>query len=224
MRMAQIREVVLTLGWLSETDAEFAEGLVSAGQPIVAFKGNHLIEEQEDAAGLIGIVEGSVALQRSPANDGPIVTGIAGPGFWFGEYAFITGSKRLVSAVVTSHQVTAVGIAKPDLERLLADHPEYWRWIALQSAQNMAGTIVVASSLLITDSYKRICAILTRLAQPNGDIAEVNCRHEDLAEMSSLSRSTVIRIIRELEGKGLVTTDYGKIVVQNPAFLRRELI
>ena len=223
MRMAQAKETMLTQGWLGQTDRGFAERLLGIAQPIVASKGNHLIQEQEDAAGLVGIVEGSVALQRSPANEGPIVTGIAGAGYWFGDYAFITGSRRLVSAVVASHQAMALGVSKPDLDRLLAEHPEYWRWIALLSAINMEGTIVVASSLLITDSYKRVCAILIRLAQPDGDAAAVACRHEDLAEMSSLSRSTVIRIIRALEGKGLVATDYGRIVINNLGLLQREL-
>jgi CRP-like cAMP-binding protein len=222
MKRAEAAKIMSSHGWLTRTDERFRREVLGRSQLILVKKGGLVMEEGAEPGALIGIVEGSVKMQVSPEHSGPVVSGISTAGYWYGEYSFITGEPRLARGEAASERVVALFLQKRQLDAILAEEPQRWRWIAYLSAQTTRATVNVASTLLIKDNYRRVCAVLNRLVETeNGEYA-VACRHEDLADMCSLSRHTVMRVVSQLLAKNIVRTEYGRLVITNIAALRNE--
>ena len=219
-------DIMVRAGWLAETDSRFAKSVLGNCQLRSIERGRNVYNEGDETTGLYGLVDGSLKILVSPATDGPMIGHIAQPGQWIGEYAFITGQVRLIGVMAAAPKVNLLYLPGSLLERLLAQTPEYWRWIALLTAVNERLAISIAANLLIRDPHQRLCKLLITMA---GDAAfsdtpsTIYCSHEELAEMSNLSRVTVANILRKLGSAGLIKSSYGQIAIRDPGKFLKDI-
>jgi CRP/FNR family transcriptional regulator, cyclic AMP receptor protein len=211
-------------GWLSQADPEFADALLGKAGRIFASKDDTVWQAGDDEGGLFALVEGDVSFYTSAGTSGAPLLHIFGPGFWTGEGTIITGDPKRISLVARG-PLTALTVSRTEVLRLLAARPEWWREIgrlAVQLQQLAAGG---AADLVLPTSELRCAAVLLRISGLRYHDAAgrsiVQLSHEELAQMSGISRQTAARSIAALEEKGLIRLRYGTIEMLAPAQLRQ---
>ena len=155
-----------------------------------------------------------------------------GPGEIFGELAMFGGEVRSAT-VETIEDVEAVAILADDLKRLLRRHPE----ISVKLLVALAGKLREADERISRQSFQkvssRVAGVLANLieaagatsadASPGEAPAEIVVRstQADLAQLAGSSREATSRFLASLQRAGVVTCRRGRVVVHDPAALRR---
>jgi CRP-like cAMP-binding protein len=209
---------------LAKADPAFADALLDKALLISASKGDTVWQAGDDEGGLFALVEGDISFYTAAGTSGAPLLHIFGPGFWTGEATIITGEPKRISLVARG-PLTALTISQKEVLRLLAVRPEWWREIgrlAVQLQQLAAGG---AADLVLPSSELRCAAVLLRISglrfhDANGR-SMVQLSHDELAQMSGITRQTAARSISALEKKGLVRSRYGNIEMLAPARMRQ---
>ena len=213
-------------GWLSATPDDFRNAILEASAWRNFEVGESLIVAGDPPGGIFGIASGSAsAFTAFGAPDSPMVH-LGAAGIWTGEGCILTGEPRRVTIVVKAPMFAAY-VSLPDLHSLLASRPEWWRHIG-QLAQRTVDILVSGvADTMIRDPTRRCAALLLRLAgsrfSDTSDIGnpEVRLIQDELAAMSSLSRSSVSAIVRRLGDRGLIEVRFGSIAIVDAQGLRK---
>ena len=214
----------LTTGWLTQADPALCRELLNAGRIRHFADGAMIYGFQQEQVCLWGVVSGFVRIFVSMNEQDPKLAHCAGPGFWFGEIPVITGWARAVQAMAFGDlklcaidRSVVTGIARRD--------SEVWRAVATLSVMNEMMAIGGGEDLMIRDLRKRLVAVLLRLAghrnafQGAAPFPTVPVTQLELAEASSLSRSSAARILGDLARQGFIRTDYRTIAILDPGSL-----
>ena len=218
-------EVLTRRGWLSISPALFQREIIDLCTLQSVARGQPVFVAGDGEADVFGTVSGHLdILSRFSASDGHVAH-ITHPGFWFGFAPLLTGSPRRVTVIARTDAVLAVVRAKR-LQRLLKQHPEWWRHLAAAIGEYADITANATSDLMIPENERRVIAVLLRLcacrfASADGSPPqEVPLTQAELAAMSNVSRNTLGTILRRLQGEGLIAIGYGKIRPLQPQKLR----
>lgn len=155
-----------------------------------------------------------------------------GPGEIFGELAMFGGDTR--SATVEAiEEVEAVAILADDLKRLLREHPG----ISVKLIEGLAQKLRESNDRIARQSFQkvssRVAGVLVRLvetergasvehsANPGEKEIVIRSTQADLAQLAGSSREATSRFLATLQRAGLVTCRRGRVVVHDPAALRR---
>jgi CRP-like cAMP-binding protein len=216
---------ILSTGWLAQADPVLREELLNAGRIRQFADGAMIYGFQQEQVCLWGVVSGFVRIFVTMNEQDPKLAHCAGPGFWFGEIPIITGWGRAVQAMAFGDlrlcaidRSVVTGIARRD--------PEVWRAVATLSVMNQMTAIGAGEDLMIRDSKKRLVTVLLRLAghrnafQGAAAFPTVPVTQLELAEASSLSRSSAARILGDLARQGFIRTDYRTIAILDPDSLK----
>jgi CRP-like cAMP-binding protein len=222
------RHAILTEneGWFGSAAPEFQQAVlarcgwreVAAGEPIY-----RATDGQADTS---GIVDGSVEIySRYGAGDNPMLH-LAHEGFWIGYGASFRGQPLRVTTVARTDVLLACLPQRAMLE-LLSERPEWWRFIALAILEYGDNAISAYADSLIADSDRRCACTLLRvtgLKFPRRSRPErrvVYIRQDELATLVNVSRTTLLRILRGFEQRGLVEQSYKALRVLDPAGLEK---
>ncbi len=221
--LAEAASIVSHTGWLSQVPDDFREALLKRCVYCEKQNGQTITHGGDEAAGMFGVVSGSVGVYAAIGSSEAPLIHIGGPAFWFGFYPIANGSPRIIS--VTARTRCAVAhIPGGALQLLLDQEPERWRWLNLLSLESAALAVQALSDLLIRDNERRCAAVLLRVAGCRGAgnaPADANLTQDDLAQLSNLSRPTVSLILGRLADQGFVSSGYRTIRIKAPAQLRR---
>jgi CRP/FNR family transcriptional regulator, cyclic AMP receptor protein len=170
--------------------------------------------------------EGCVRVTRHHSDGRTITLAELHPGDIFGELAMFDGDARsaTVEAVEDS---SAVALLAGDLRRLLLAHPD----IALKMLAGFADRLRDANERISRQSFQtvagRVAGVLLARAEATAraggaqrDVL-VRATRADIAQLAGSSRESVSRFLATLERAGVVTSSRGKVVVHEPAALRR---
>lgn len=210
----------LRQGWLGEFPPELAKKLVGIGRWTKLGRGDVVYNQGDAETDLYGIANGIARMQIAMNEHEQRVAHVIGPGFWFGEYAFVSGSQRAVE-IEAATDLLLLRITRHAFQRLADEHPEIWRWIALLCSQHTIMAIGGADDLMLPTSEKRLIAVLLRLSghrlnHPSSPPIEVvPITQAELATASNLSRATAGRILRELESRDEISIEYGSIIIRD---------
>lgn len=212
------------IGWLSGTSPEFQKRLLGAAiwrsvEPGLVF--NRAGDMQ---AGIWGVASGQVNLTSGlGASDSPSAD-IHLPGSWGGFGPIFLGH-RGANAEPAVPSVLAF-VPYRALLQILDRHPSWWMFMGRLSSLHAFRYGTAVGDLLITDSRRRLVAVLLRLA---------DCRHRDsglglpirlrmtqaqLAHSANLSRQLVGPLLKDLDGMQAITAGYREIVVRDAALMR----
>src|SRR3954469_4933926 len=143
----------------------------------------------------------------------------------FGELSMFGGEVRSATAQALE-DTAAVALLAGDIRRLLAGKPE----IALKMLEAMANRVRATNQRLANQSFQtvagRVAGVLLQLvdARQTEGAAEtdglVETTQAATAHLAGASRESASRFLAELERRGLVTTQRGKVIVHDPGALR----
>jgi CRP/FNR family transcriptional regulator, cyclic AMP receptor protein len=155
-----------------------------------------------------------------------------GPGEIFGELAMFGGDQRSAT-VEAMDDVQAVAILAGDLKRLLRKHPE----ISIKLLEGLAQKLRDSNERIARQSFQkvssRVAGVLVRLAEtergasvehpanPGGPEIVIHSTQADLAQLAGSSREATSRFLASLQRAGVVTCRRGRVVVHDPAALKR---
>jgi CRP-like cAMP-binding protein len=212
-------------GWLSVTPPDFQRALLSRSSWHCLEAGAPIQDGGEQAGELIGLADGVIALRTilGPA-DTPIMH-LSHPVFWLGYVPIILGQPQRIAATAKT-PVCLARIPQATLEKVLAEHPKWWRFLLQPAIFYGDSSQNVAADLLIRNSERRCAAVLLRLsglrfARPDdAKPVEVPLTQSELAGAANLSRNSVGTMVKRLAARGLIEQGRQGIVVRAPKALR----
>ena len=134
-----------------------------------------------------------------------------------GEAAFFDKMPRVSSAEALGEAVVAV-INEEALLSLTRENPR----LALELLRMQALRVRELSAQLDAMTFLNADERIARLLLANMNSAgEVNLTHEQIAEATGVTRVTVSKIMRSFREKGIIKTEYRKIVITNSEKLKK---
>jgi CRP/FNR family cyclic AMP-dependent transcriptional regulator len=188
--------------------------------------GEFLCREGDRSQHVQVLLEGYVKVLTRASTEREVVIAIRGPGDVVGELAAVDNEPR-VATLQAIDTVEALVIPGKRFVALCRSQARL-AWVLLT---------VVASRLREAGRWwvefaggsttRRVAAILVEFAISHGRrdgediIVTDRATQQELAAITSLSRETVSRVLRELRGLGLITTGRRKVIVHDLTELRR---
>lgn len=225
MKHAQAREFLAEHSWLSATPDEFRRAVVNACRYRWYENGETVAHAGSDSVGIFAVVSGSLAATSVRGPKDAKLSYIMRPGIWSGMVPLFTGRPRIVDHVARGPTLIA-HLDGPAIDKMVGQNPGWWRHFGYLAT--VLGELVTgfASDLLILDSRRRCIAALLHIANvrwvaPTSDPIDVEVSQEELAAIGGLSRKTAGRVLKDLEGQGLVELGYRSIRMIKPALFRQ---
>jgi CRP/FNR family cyclic AMP-dependent transcriptional regulator len=220
----EARDILRKQGWLSLCPPEMQEAVLEAAIIRTAENGTEFVRGAEVRGGLFAIARGSAEVRFPSGHPDTRAIHVVHEGWW-GGYKCLVGQPRFLTLTARSEVLWAL-VPLATLERLLAQHPAWWRFILLM-VDGMIDTLVVAySDTTRQSSQVRACATLLRLAgcrhddPPAGFHPEIRLSQSDLAAMAVMSRNTFNGIVGDLVELGHIELGYRSIRLRNTEALR----
>ncbi len=205
-----------------ETLASIAERMV----PRHYKKGQILFMQGDPAESLFIVSEGVVkVLVTSPEGEEMVLTTVTPPEI-FGELAVFDGGSRSASAEALE-TTTVWGLTRDTFISLLRDHPTLEEALLKSLGKVLRRLTEQASDLVFLDLHGRVAKLLLGLADERGIkegdemVLDLHLTQADLASMVGGSRQRVNMILRSFEDRGYIHLDGRRIVLKQPAGLRR---
>ena len=172
------------------------------------------------------IQDGCVRVTRNHTDGRTITLAELRSGDLFGELAMFDSEQRSAT-VEAAEETSAVALLAGDLRRLLLRHPD----ISIKLLSAFAERLKEANERISRQSFQtvasRVAGVLLahteELATDGGPGKDVLIRstRAEIAQLAGSSRESVSRFLATLERAGLVTCGRGKVVIHDPAALRR---
>lgn len=215
---SEARDVLRSVGWLSQTPAAFAERILRASSLVSLGPDVPVYHVGDKPGGIYGLARGSVSVWIAPQERGPSFGHLMRPGQWIG---LASAARRQVRAVelrtTRSSELLLLSITKFDA--IVADDPGVWRHFTDLALLNGSIALTAADDLMIRDPIKRCAAVLLRLAGLRGaaDMApavpRIDLAQDMLGHLANLSRNAVGKILRDFEDKGWIELHYRHILI-----------
>jgi CRP/FNR family cyclic AMP-dependent transcriptional regulator len=201
---------------LATLDEPALEATARRAQRCVYRPGQYILLEGEDAPGLFLVQRGRVRLSRTAPDGREQVLAMIGPGEHFNSVPLFDGGPN-PSAARAMSPVVCLLIARADLLALIRRYPD----LALATLSAMAGQLRELVVLVEDLAFRSVRARLARqlLVEAAGGAAELT--HQELAERTGTVREIAGRALRRLAEEQLVRLERGRVIVLDPAGLRR---
>src|SRR3954447_1067421 len=207
------------------TEEQLAE-LASVAVPRRWTSGEVIFREGDSGNTCYVVQDGSVRVTRNHSDGRTITLAELRPGDLFGELAMFD-SERRSATVEAVEDTTGVALLAGDMHRLLLRHPE----ISIKLLSAFADRLKEANERISRQSFQtvasRVAGVLlshTEALQAEGAAAQdilIRSTRSEMAQLAGSSRESVSRFLATLERAGLVTCGRGKVVIHDPAALRR---
>ncbi|MVM31725.1 response regulator [Spirosoma sp. HMF4905] len=179
--------------------------------------------EGDEPIRLYFLKSGRVKTTRTNNDGKELVTGLYGPGEFFGDLALLEETVYTDSAL-TLDDAELIYIPKQDFLQLLTTQPEVGR----QFVRLLAGRVSEKEDQLLGMAYsslrRRVADALLRLQAPlpTGEPAPpIQLSRDDLAAVIGTATESLIRTLSEFKQDGLIDVSGGSIRVLQPEKLRR---
>ena len=198
------------------------EGLTADRRPHTLRKKQELYAEGDEPTRLYFVQAGRVKTVRRNAGGKELITGVYGPGEFFGYLPLLAHQPHADTAVVVD-DATLLYIPKDDFAQLLHRHPA----VGQQFVRLLAGRVNEREQQLLGMAYgslrRRVADTLLRLREQAGAGAEaaIQLSREDLAAVVGIAQESLIRTLTEFKQDGLIEQTTAGILVLQPEKLRR---
>jgi CRP-like cAMP-binding protein len=151
---------------------------------------------------------------------------VLGPGDFFGHLALLDDRPRSASAAALA-VTNALTLERADFLRLLAARPEAALAVLSEVSRRLRDTNEMASDLAFLDVGGRLAKKLLDLAAINGVprrdgiLVDILLTQEELANMIGVTRESVNRNLSLFRRLGMIGREGRRLVLLDPAALRR---
>jgi CRP-like cAMP-binding protein len=205
--------------WLGRQPPSFADALLAEAGHRRLDAGDVVVPAHDVECGLVGVVAGSTDIRLLSPDGARHLVSVRQAEHWCGRCEFVPLTP--LDLVVTAREaVQLIYLPAERVRRLVLEHPaapaafgdlvgEEARWLTtmLDAATERRAVARVARKLLA--------------AFGPDDRSSLRLTQDELAEMTTLSRSTVNRILADFENKGAISAGYGRLAIADRARLRR---
>jgi CRP/FNR family cyclic AMP-dependent transcriptional regulator len=188
-------------------------------------KGRVISLEDSAPKALYVVLEGRVRVVRTLPGGDDVLLHIGEPGFWFGDFAVITGRKTIAS-VIADADVRALMLSKARFDSMVADEPQFYKGFISLIADRFAVMIKFLAEAHLLAPEDRLRARLVDALEYSqrehirpGPVS-LNLSQSDLAGMVGVSRQTLNELLQRLQAQGLIDVGFRRIRVTDPARLR----
>ena len=178
--------------------------------------------EGDEPARVYFVKAGRVKTVKTTASGKELITGLYGPGEFFGYLPLLEHTTHSDSAVAVDDS-KLVYIPQDDFSRLLLRNPE----VGQQFIRLLAGRVSEREQQLLAMAYssirRRVADTLLRLHEQAGDAADaaIYLSRDDMAAVVGTASESLIRTLSEFKQDGLIELTPKNIRVLQPEKLRR---
>lgn len=160
------------------------------------------------------LVSGSVRWVNITDEGKEFIQNMIEPGDCFGEFPLFDDQPYAASAIANKESVV-IRLHKNTFRQLLKEHPEIHFDFTRMLTQRLRFKFMFIQELAAADPEHTIVTLFNYFKQTKRHICQ-NCNkvqltRQQIADMTGLRVETVIRTIKNLEEKGQVTIDKGKV-------------
>jgi len=190
------------------------------------FSRGEVVFHEGDPGDSLHIVTRGAFIARSSSTTGEVVAvNVFTEGDIFGEMVLLNpGARRSATVVSHGHGATLM-ITRASFEALRASDTSVDRVLLSVLAERNRALTAQLVELLFTPVEQRVCRRLLAFSDAVGAVSSegwVTLSQTDLATLAGTTRSTVNRVLRRAQDRGLVELARGRIrLVDEPALRRR---
>jgi len=183
-------------------------------------KKQYLYTEGDEPTRLYYVQTGKVKTVRTNTDGKELITGVYGPGDFFG-YLNLLDNTDYTDSALTLDDSELIYIPKEEVEQLLLASPA----VSQEFIRLLAGRVSERETQLLSMAYsslrRRVADTLLRLHQQQPD-GLIQLSRDDLASVVGTATESLIRTLSEFRTDGLIeTTSAGGIRIVQPDRLRR---
>jgi CRP/FNR family transcriptional regulator len=208
----------------SLTDEELH--LISARFIIKQVKRNEIILREEDTNNVMYMVlSGKLKIVQTTGDGKEIILAIHQSGQFFGEISLIDGKTSPATVMAAENSLIAL-VSKRDFHDLLANHSKVLYNLLQIMCVRLRDSWDKLKMLTFKDPAERIRSLFLMLSlqakekTPEGTILNVKLTHQDIADMTGLTRETVTRMLNKWQHSGNITILENKFIRLNSDFLK----
>lgn len=165
----------------------------------------------DPAGGIFGILSGRLDMHLPLWGEDRSLAHVAGPGWWIGDLAAVTGSPRRFDIAV-QRDTRLLRLSRAEIGRICDMHPAMLQHLLLMSLANQRLAIDAAESLGLAEPLRRVSSCLLRIDRGGpGWNGRLDLTQGELASIAKLSRRRTNAALRELEDAGALRLGYGEI-------------
>ncbi len=187
-------------------------------------KGQTILYEEDTNEYMYIIFEGEVKAIQTTEDGKEIILAMHGSGDFFGEISLLDGKTIPARVMATKDAITAI-ISKKDFYSLLGHNK-----VAIKMSQILCSRLreswAKVQMLNFNNASQRVKMLLIMLSDKYGSksdegiILEIKLTHQDIAEMSGMTRETVTRVIDKLQKSGEIAVLKNKVIRLTPDFCK----
>lgn len=180
-------------------------------------KGARLVSEATPCRGLFVVVLGRVHVVRRLGDSPDTLIHVGEAGFWFGEYALLSGQLAIASVVAASNAKVLL-LPAAEFGRIVAEQPGYYPHFTRLLTERFATVFRYASEARAVAAEEWLRTRLNGLAESRLDApgvgpVEITVSQAELATMVGVSRQTLCMLLGRLQARGLVEVGYRRVRV-----------
>jgi CRP/FNR family transcriptional regulator len=188
------------------------------------FRKNHtILHEEETSEFMYIIVHGKVKISRVGSIGKETILSMHGSGEFFGELSLIDGRTAPASVIAVENSSVAI-ISKEHFYSLIYTQRKVLENLLRILCSRLRESWQKIEMLNFNDASRRLKMLLTILAEtygkqtPEGTVLQVRLIHQDLADMTGLSRETVTRVLDKWKKSGEIEILRNKYIRLNDEF------
>jgi CRP/FNR family transcriptional regulator, cyclic AMP receptor protein len=188
------------------------------------YKKNEMILQENDSNNFMYLIlSGRVKAVQTTDDGKEIIRAIHKTGDSFGELSLID-CKSAAAAVITMKSTTAAIISKMNFFSILYSQKKVLDNLLLMFCTRLRDAFDKLDMSNFKSAYQRITALLQQLSHEygvrvqEGIMLDIKLTHQNLADMSGLTRETVTRALNRLQKDGEITIKNKKTIYLNPSF------
>jgi CRP/FNR family cyclic AMP-dependent transcriptional regulator len=179
--------------------------------------------EEETSEFMYGIVRGKVKITRAGKEGRETILSMHGQGEFFGELSMIDGKTTPATVVAVEDSLVAI-ISRQHFHSLLFTHRQVLENLLQILCSRLRESWQKIEMLNFNDASLRVKMLLRILAETYGErslrgtVLRIRLIHQDVADMTGLTRETVTRVLDKLKKSGEIETLANKYIRLTPEF------
>lgn len=217
----RIADVLRKGRWYKELPEDLQSRIVACSRVREFAKGEVISLEGSPVAGLAAVLSGQVKLVRQARLGHEALLYICEPGFWFAEYAALTGERAIVTAIARSRSRLLV-LPNAAIQQMIGkDHAcfRYFAMLVIARIPTYLKAFVHASSLEPDARLRGQLALLAEMKVRElcaSAPVDLPYSQSDLASLIGLSRQTTNQLVKTLAEKGQIEPGFRSVRVLSP--------
>lgn len=198
-------------------------GELASRMRVRQFARDEVVFHRDDPAGhFFVIVAGTVKLTGADESGREVVIAILRGGDVFGELELFDDQPRSVTVTaITETQALALG--REDFFEVLERNPRSMRAMLTLLARTIRDTAGRIEDLVFLDVPSRVAKSLLDLGSATGSNGEIHLTQEDIAAFVGATRTSVNRVLADLEQRGIIALGRRHIEIKDQAALQRQV-